>query len=252
MVQKIFLSYDWHALVEFILSIQIETQQNNINCKISTEINRSKFLRNIRKTTTHQDSAEDIFLRFVCEAIGKNRSRKCVVRAKNDKRQESRYQCQECDVGLCVLPYFKKLLMLRRVRWSARHPLWSGRLGYPSSQWPVLGPRNPHKPHLLTIKLQSYKQSRFLEGPKISLVYCTSSLIAKKADVPCETAGFSPRTRTPMSQICRRLSPRILFINIGYNQWASRIVTLTFLPKSVNNESAFSVQEGYTHIELSS
>lgn len=41
------------------------------------------------------------------EATGKNRSRRCVVCAKNDKRLESRYQCQECDVGLCVFPCFK-------------------------------------------------------------------------------------------------------------------------------------------------
>ena len=30
-----------------------------------------------------------------------------VVCTKNNKRRESRYQCQECDVGLCVYPCFK-------------------------------------------------------------------------------------------------------------------------------------------------
>lgn len=38
---------------------------------------------------------------------GKKRSRRCVVCTKNDKRRESRYQCQECDVGLCVHPCFR-------------------------------------------------------------------------------------------------------------------------------------------------
>ena len=37
------------------------------------------------------------------------------------------------------------------------------------------------------------------------------------------------------------------FINVGYNQWASRIVILTFLTKSVNNESAFFVQKAHPH-----
>ena len=37
----------------------------------------------------------------------KKRSRRCVVCTKNDKRRESRYQCQECDVGLCVHPCFR-------------------------------------------------------------------------------------------------------------------------------------------------
>lgn len=38
---------------------------------------------------------------------GKNKLRRCVVCSKNDKRRESRYQCEECDVGLCVVPCFK-------------------------------------------------------------------------------------------------------------------------------------------------
>ncbi|XP_017790882.1 PREDICTED: piggyBac transposable element-derived protein 4-like [Habropoda laboriosa] len=38
---------------------------------------------------------------------GKNKLRRCVVCSKNNKRRESRYQCDECDVGLCVYPCFK-------------------------------------------------------------------------------------------------------------------------------------------------
>lgn len=39
---------------------------------------------------------------------GKNNLRRCVVCSKNNKRCESRYQCEECDVGLCVFPCFKR------------------------------------------------------------------------------------------------------------------------------------------------
>ncbi|KAI4503957.1 hypothetical protein M0802_001360 [Mischocyttarus mexicanus] len=40
-------------------------------------------------------------------SAGKNKLRRCVVCSKNDKRRESRYQCEECGVGLCVVPCFK-------------------------------------------------------------------------------------------------------------------------------------------------
>ena len=42
MVQKIFLPYDY-VFMEFVLSVQIENQQNNNNCEISTVIDRSNF-----------------------------------------------------------------------------------------------------------------------------------------------------------------------------------------------------------------
>lgn len=38
---------------------------------------------------------------------GKNRSQKCVMCSKNDKRSESRYECKDCNVGLCIDPCFK-------------------------------------------------------------------------------------------------------------------------------------------------
>jgi len=38
----------------------------------------------------------------------KNQLRKCVVCSRNDKRKRSRYQCEICNVGLCVTPCFKK------------------------------------------------------------------------------------------------------------------------------------------------
>uniref|UniRef100_A0A0K0E1W0 PiggyBac transposable element-derived protein 4 n=1 Tax=Strongyloides stercoralis TaxID=6248 RepID=A0A0K0E1W0_STRER len=38
----------------------------------------------------------------------KNASRKCIVCSKTKVRRETRYQCNECDVGLCVQPCFRK------------------------------------------------------------------------------------------------------------------------------------------------
>ena len=37
----------------------------------------------------------------------KNLKRRCVVCSRNDKRSDSRYECNECDVGLCIDPCFK-------------------------------------------------------------------------------------------------------------------------------------------------
>ncbi|GIY86511.1 uncharacterized protein CEXT_467611 [Caerostris extrusa] len=38
----------------------------------------------------------------------KNASRKCIVCSKTKIRRETRYQCNECDVGLCVQSCFRK------------------------------------------------------------------------------------------------------------------------------------------------
>ena len=57
---------------------------------------------------------------------------------------------------------------------------------------------------------------------------------------------------SPMSHVGRRLLPPIFIPNVGHNQSASGIVTLTFLTKNVNNESAFFIQQRYPHSELSS
>ena len=61
-----------------------------------------------------------------------------------------------------------------------------------------------------------------------------------------------PKTKDTHESYLQEPLSADLFINFGYNQWASRIVTLIILPKSVNNESASLVQQGYTHTELSS
>ncbi|GFT27439.1 piggyBac transposable element-derived protein 4 [Nephila pilipes] len=38
----------------------------------------------------------------------KNASRKCIVGSKAKVRRETRYQCNECDAGLCVQSCFRK------------------------------------------------------------------------------------------------------------------------------------------------
>ncbi|CAI6353341.1 unnamed protein product [Macrosiphum euphorbiae] len=37
---------------------------------------------------------------------GKVQRRKCIVCTRNNKRKDTMYMCQECDVGLCVTPCF--------------------------------------------------------------------------------------------------------------------------------------------------
>ena len=48
---------------------------------------------------------------------------------------------------------------------------------------------------------------------------------------------------SPMSHVARRHLLPIFSTNVGYNQWTSQIVTLTFPTKSVSNESAFFIQQ---------
>ncbi|CAK9834553.1 PiggyBac transposable element-derived protein 4 [Anthophora retusa] len=43
----------------------------------------------------------------VYKSAGRNRSRRCVVCSANDKRHESKYECKDCNVGLCIDPCFK-------------------------------------------------------------------------------------------------------------------------------------------------
>ena len=52
---------------------------------------------------------------------------------------------------------------------------------------------------------------------------------------------------SPMNHVGRRLLPLIFIPNIGHNQSASRIIALTFLTKSVSNESAFFVQRAHPY-----
>ena len=60
-------------------------------------------------------------------------------------------------------------------------------------------------------------------------------------------AGFSHEQGQPLATSVGGLLLRFSFINVSYNQWASRIVTLTFLTKSVNNEFTSLVQKTHPH-----
>ena len=52
---------------------------------------------------------------------------------------------------------------------------------------------------------------------------------------------------SPMCHVGRRLLLPIFISNVGRNQSASWIVTLTFLTKSVSNESTFFVQRAHSY-----
>ena len=62
-----------------------------------------------------------------------------------------------------------------------------------------------------------------------------------------ENAGFSHEQGHPRATLVGGFLLIPLCINVGHNQSAWRIVTLTFLTKSVNNESAFFVQRAHPH-----
>lgn len=74
-----------------------------------------EILEKYHKTTKyHQRTANNNPLRLIERHFpslyvpaGKNRKRRCVVCSANDKRRESRYECQNCNVGLCVDPCFR-------------------------------------------------------------------------------------------------------------------------------------------------
>ena len=69
----------------------------------------------------------------------------------------------------------------------------------------------------------------------------------KSEQLPNGKAGFSHKTMLPMSHVDRRLFPPIFISNVGHNQSVSRIVTLTFPTKSMNDESAFLVQRAHPY-----
>lgn len=67
---------------------------NNVSC------NKYIIDRPLRLTERHFPSR--------CKSkISKTALRKCVVCSNNDIRRRSRYECKDCDVGLCVVPCFE-------------------------------------------------------------------------------------------------------------------------------------------------
>jgi len=63
-------------------------------------------------STGHQGRPADNLMRltdrhFPTFCKPKNRRRRCVICSKNDNRTDSRYECKDCDVGLCIDPCFQ-------------------------------------------------------------------------------------------------------------------------------------------------
>ena len=70
--------------------------------------------------------------------------------------------------------------------------------------------------------------------------------MGKAKYLPNGKAGFSHKTMSAM-RLDWRLFPPFFISNFSHNQSASRIVTFTFLTKSVSNESAFLVQRAHPY-----
>lgn len=106
--------------MECLLFIQVENWETNISMakflelirqilrryhssKATNNFNQSGHINPIRLTARHFPSI------YVNNKTKRKKSlRKCVVCAKNDKISQTRYQCKNCDVGLCVYPCFEK------------------------------------------------------------------------------------------------------------------------------------------------
>lgn len=114
MVQKIFFPYDRYVLMECILyklktgkTISIAKFQLKLIDQILKKYQKLPARYSITPGNIYLSRLNERHFPSLYESTGKNRLRRCVVCKKNDKRRESRYQCEECNVGLCVFPCFK-------------------------------------------------------------------------------------------------------------------------------------------------
>ena len=49
------------------------------------------------------------YYRSIYKQVGKKRSKRCVVCSANDKRRESKYECKDCNMGLCFKIYHSQI-----------------------------------------------------------------------------------------------------------------------------------------------
>ena len=82
--------------------------------KFHLELIRQIFQKYHINTTYHHQRGNNNPLRLIgrhfpslYKPTRKNRTRRCVVCTANDKRRETRYECKDCNVGLCVEPCFR-------------------------------------------------------------------------------------------------------------------------------------------------
>jgi hypothetical protein len=130
------------------------------------------------------------------------------------------------------------------MRWSLRDSSWSGGAKtYQLLHWPATGLRRYHKPNLFSFI--SLHVNIF--GLQMVLMFVARSYLLRRKRVSGEITDFSMNKDAHEPYLVF-----FVFTTSFINQWASRIINLTFLPKSVDDESAFRVQKGTPTTELSS
>lgn len=90
------------------------TQQPISIAEFQLELIRQILQKYHMNTTSHHQRGNNNPLRLIerhfpslYKPPSKNRNRRCVVCTANDKRRETRYECKDCNVGLCVEPCFR-------------------------------------------------------------------------------------------------------------------------------------------------
>lgn len=91
------------SMAKFHLELIRQILRRYHSSKATKNFNKSGHINPIRLTARHFPS---IYVNDKTKR--KNPLRKCVVCTKNDKISQTRYQCKNCDVGLCVYPCFEK------------------------------------------------------------------------------------------------------------------------------------------------
>lgn len=102
----------WNAYCLYKFNTKKEITMRAFHLKIIKEILQKygnvNNCNNVKRSTADTLRLHQRHFPSTCKSTKTKKAlRNCVVCAKNDIRKRSRYQCQECDVGLCVVPCFK-------------------------------------------------------------------------------------------------------------------------------------------------
>lgn len=104
----------WNAFCLFKMKKNEKYSMREFHLRLLKEIIK-KYKKLDQNSSNRNNSTADHPLRLTephfpsyCKTVKTKKTlRNCVVCAKNDKRRRSRYQCENCDAGLCVVPCFK-------------------------------------------------------------------------------------------------------------------------------------------------
>ena len=91
------------SMAKFHLELIRQILRRYHSSKATKDVNKSGHINITRLTARHFPSLYENN-----KTKRKSPLRKCVVCKKNDKTSQTRYQCKNCDVGLCVYPCFEK------------------------------------------------------------------------------------------------------------------------------------------------